>query len=69
MNTTADTLAKIATVDDQGQVKIATPMLDPIIHTDEHLFCSDSMCPCQDQRERQRNNLPLNGNRGFSLLR
>ena len=30
---------------------IAIPMEDPIIHTQEHPFCPDPLCPCHDDRE------------------
>jgi hypothetical protein len=32
---------------------IAIPMEDPIIHTDEHPFCSDVHCPCHDIQDGQ----------------
>lgn len=28
-------------------------MLDPPLHTDEHPYCDDSTCPCQDDRREQ----------------
>ncbi len=65
---TTITTALVATVK-QGQVVFPVIMLDPIVHTEAHPFCSDSTCPCQEERERERARLPLNGNRGFSLLR
>lgn len=35
------------------QKPIAIPMEDPIIHTDEHPFCSDCSCPCHDIQDGQ----------------
>ncbi len=34
---------------EQGQALIVIPMLDPIIHTDEHPYCGDETCPCMDE--------------------
>ena len=28
---------------------IAIPMEDELIHTDEHPYCDDPTCPCQDE--------------------
>jgi hypothetical protein len=71
MTTTTDTttVSKIATVDKLGRVKPVVIMLDPIIHDEQHPYCSDSTCPCQEEREARRARLPLNGNRPLSLLR
>jgi hypothetical protein len=65
---TTTTTALVATIV-QGQIVLQVIMEDPIIHDAEHPYCSDSTCPCQIERERQRAALPLNGNRSFSLLR
>jgi hypothetical protein len=65
---TTTTPALVATVV-QGIVVIPIPMLDELVHTDEHPYCADSTYPCQEERERQRARLPLNGNRPFSFLR
>jgi hypothetical protein len=69
VNTNTIEGAIVATVDELGTVKPIVIMLDQIIHDQDHPFCSDSTCPCQNERERQRTSLPLNGNRPFSLLR
>jgi hypothetical protein len=70
MTTILDTTnnALVATVV-QGEIVFPVMMEDPIIHDEQHPYCSDSTCPCQQEREVLRARLPLNGNRGFSLLR
>jgi hypothetical protein len=30
---------------------IPIPMLDEIIHTDEHPYCDDDTCPCHEEQE------------------
>ena len=64
--TTDTTTALVATVVD-GEIVFPVIIEDPIIHTPENGYrCDDRSCPCWlESREK----LPLNGNRGFSLLR
>jgi hypothetical protein len=46
---------------------IPIEMEDAITHTDENGYeCDDPGCICHQERREQ---LPLNGNRGFSLLK
>ena len=65
---TTTTTALVATVVN-AEIVFPVIMEDAIIHDEQHPYCSDSTCPCQEEREAQRARLPLNGNRPFSLLR
>lgn len=37
---------KAMTMTEIFNAQIVIPMLDPIIHTDEHPYCDDLSCPC-----------------------
>jgi hypothetical protein len=67
MTDTENTVALVATVDDQGKVKPAVSTEDPITHTAENGYrCKDHTCLCYAEANMRRNTATLNGNRPFS---
>lgn len=54
----------------QGEMVFPVIMEDEPLHTEANGYrCKDHTCPCNKEEQNRREDLPLNGNRPFSLLR